>query len=476
MTSIANVLPLSSDLNSCSDTQRAHYPWHHQHHQQQQLYQNPYLHYGRPLLAAASNHNGAYASTGGGHSGYGMEPSVEYEVQQTPPSGSYSSYHPSGGSAPAHPPPLSQHPPHPPHPPYPPPYHAPKSPPTTPPTKKKKSGSSVMSALTLLSFFFFVNMLQSCIKEHISDINPTVMVLTSVGSRNRFNKLAEMNSREQTSSPASTTASESASSWQQQQQQQQQPQQQQPLLVPASSSAVLPVIVTPAVTLHTPYSSGLVTNKPASHTHSYQQSHQQQHYHQNHQQQLQHQQHEQQQQPYHDDADYNNGHRTPSSAADFYPNRTYIDQSLRPDSPNSNSYSNSNSNSDSYSDSDFDYYQHHYYPERERHRHHYMDYAWSSGSVHSRPHLHPQPHPHPQSYSHAAGNKRYSSSASLGAQSGVSSYSDNARYRQTNDDVDDDADDADYDQQRRHHYENANADRSPQRRASDSFYTRNNGK
>ncbi|KAH8381715.1 hypothetical protein KR093_011134, partial [Drosophila rubida] len=399
------LLSAISGNNYAGGTQRAHYPWHHSHQLRPNPYQQPH---GRPglLLAAASNHNGAYPSTASGHSGYGVEPSVEYELQQTPPSGSYSSYHPSssggGGHGGGSGPPV-----------YAPPHHAPKSAPSTAPSKKKKKSSgSVMSALTLLSFFFFVNMLQSCIKEHITDMNPTVMVLTSSGSRNRFNKLAEMNSREQTSSPASTTASESAS-WQQQQQQQQQV-----ALAPApiASSAVVPVIVTPAVTLHTPYSGGLVTNKPPPVSHSVPQ------------------------QPHHHD-DYNYGHRTPysgspssssSANADFYPNRTHIDQSLRPDS-------NSDSNSDS------GYYQQRplYYPERDRHQLTYMDngYAWTyspNGDYHSQSPFHSQSHSQSQSqlpspllwHSHAAGSKRYSSSASLGAQSGVSSYSDNARYRQ----------------------------------------------
>ncbi|XP_051862851.1 uncharacterized protein LOC117574395 [Drosophila albomicans] len=441
--------PLLSAIsgNNYAGTQRAHYPPWHQH--SHQLRQNPYLQqsHGRPgqLLAAASNHNGAYASTASGHSGYGIEPSVEYELQQTPPSGSYSSYHPSssggGGSGP---------------PAYPPPHHhqhhhhqqqAPKSAPTTSASKKKKKSSgSVMSALTLLSFFFFVNMLQSCIKEHITDMNPTVMVLTSSGSRNRFNKLAEMNSREQTSSPASTTASASASaSWQ---------------LGAIASSAVVPVIVTPAVTLHTPYSSGLVTNKPpVSQSHSYQQQ-SPPHHHQHH----------------HPDDDYNYGHHTPysgsPSSADFYPNRTHIDQSLRPDS---------------------DYYHHHqqqqehppYYPERDRHQLTYMDngYAWSyspNGNSHSQSQspFHTQSHSqlpsplllhsHSHSHSHAAGSKRYSSSASLGAQSAVSSYSDNARYRQ---DYADDNDQRYNINDQRHNDDSAAAE---QRRRVDDFYTHNN--
>lgn len=366
-------------------------------------------------------------------------------MQQTPPSGSYSSFHSSGTghSGPAYSPP------------HPPPHHAPKTTSTSKKKKKKKSSAgSVMSALTLLSFFFFVNMLQNCIKEHISDINPTVMVLTASGSRNRFNKLAEMNSREQASSPASTTASSAASSWQQ------------AALAPvppAVSSVVAPIIVTPAVTLHTPYSSGLVTNKPASHTHSHYQPAAPQQQHQHH--------HQQQQHP---DDDYNYGHRTPYAAAtpapattlDFYPNRTHIDHSLRPDS---------------------DYYQQQQqqqqqppppYYSHEGDRQHYMnsDSAWSYGAMGDSSHLASHP---AAPFSYAAGSKRYSSSASLGAQSGVSSYSDNARYRQL--------DDYDHHQHRHHHRYNINArhdevdddvdngDADHRRRGiTDDFYTRNN--
>jgi len=270
-------------------------------------------------------------------------------------------------------------------------------------------------------------------------MNPTVMVLDVSRSRNRFNKLAEMNSREQTSSPASTTASESAvaaaagaaaggvlvaESW------------------PVASSAIVPVIVTPGVTLHTPYSSGLVTNKPALHSDSYQQQHQ----HQQSPQQQHHHQHQHQQHQL--DDDYNYGHRTPysgspsSTAPDFYPNRTHIDQSSRPDS---------------------DYYQHTYYHERDRHQQPYMDtgYPWSYNPQ-SPPHSHSHSQSH--SHSHGVGSKRYSSSASLGAQSGVSSYSDNARYRQ---------DDDDQGYNIKHDDGHHNDDNAHQRRRVD-FYTHNN--
>lgn len=37
-----------------------------------------------------------------------------------------------------------------------------------------KSNASAMSALTLLAFLFFLNILQSCLKEHMLTMNPTV--------------------------------------------------------------------------------------------------------------------------------------------------------------------------------------------------------------------------------------------------------------------------------------------------------------
>ncbi|XP_026842495.1 putative uncharacterized protein DDB_G0291608, partial [Drosophila persimilis] len=379
--------PLLSAIaeNNYAQTQRVHYPNHyypsnHYHYQQQ----------GRPLLAAAgSSHNGAYAATApySGHSGHGhIEPSVEYELQQTPPSGGFTSYHASAGSAPA----LSMGMPHPPpHPPRPPPhppaihsYSYPKPPPPTRGSagkKSKKNSSGVMSALTLLSFFFFLNLLQNCIKDHMSDMNPTVMVLTDTASRNRFNKLAEMNSREQTSSPTP--------SWQQ------------AALVPVPDSgpgsvpvsSPAPVIVKPTVVLQSPYTTDSHHYPPPPGDDD-------------------------------DDVDYNYGHRRPppgppqTSAADFYPNRTaHIDHSSRPDFD---------------SDSDSDYYQHHYYPERHRY----------SDSRYSNPR---RPWSYGGAASHAGSGgssirQRYSSapwsSASLGAQSGVSSYLDNAQRRQGDDD------------------------------------------
>ncbi|XP_017058098.1 uncharacterized protein LOC108099236 [Drosophila ficusphila] len=349
-----------------------HYHQGHQGHPGHQGQQGYQLQQGRnPIQAAASSHSGAYAATtaGSGHSGYGsIEPSVEYEWQNEPPSGSFSSFHPSSaGSGPAYPP---HHPP---------PQHHPQPPPPPPPTKSskksKKSAGSVMNALTLLSFFFFVNMLQNCLKDHMNDMNPTVMVLTASGTRNRFNKLAEMNSREQTSTTA--TESAAASSWNQ------------AALVPAAVPSVPPSIVTPTVVLQSPYSAGIpevvVANKP----------------HQQSQHPSSPQGNPHDYRPHIVDDDYNYGQRRPSppppqTAGDFYPNRTHIDHSSRPDFE---------------SEPGHDYYQHHYNP-----------YAGTSS------------HRHPWSY----GRQRYSSapwsSASLGAQSGVSSYLDNAQRRQGDDD------------------------------------------
>ncbi|KAJ6638727.1 Trypsin-1 [Pseudolycoriella hygida] len=51
------------------------------------------------------------------------------------------------------------------------------------PRHKSKGNSSAMSALTLLAFLFFLNILQSCLKEHMMAMNPTVMVMTAGASR-----------------------------------------------------------------------------------------------------------------------------------------------------------------------------------------------------------------------------------------------------------------------------------------------------
>lgn len=59
-------------------------------------------------------------------------------------------------------------------------------------SKHKSKASSAMSALTLLSFFFFINLLQSCLKEHMEAMNPTVMVMTTGVARIRGNKFKDL--------------------------------------------------------------------------------------------------------------------------------------------------------------------------------------------------------------------------------------------------------------------------------------------
>ncbi|XP_049303442.1 putative uncharacterized protein DDB_G0279653 [Bactrocera dorsalis] len=171
----------------------------------------------------ATNLHGLYPSGGGGGTGWGDDPTgigggtgpsgygygapygggaggyPAHAPVHVPTGGSYSHHAIAGsgygGYAP--PPPKIYARPHP-----------------TVPTKgfKKKhsssdSNASTMNALTLLAFFFFVNLLQSCLKENMEAMNPTVMVMTTNMVRNRNTKLAEMNSREQSSSPASAFTS-----------------------------------------------------------------------------------------------------------------------------------------------------------------------------------------------------------------------------------------------------------------------------
>lgn len=42
--------------------------------------------------------------------------------------------------------------------------------------KKKSKKTAALSALTLLAFLFFLNLLQSCLKDHLQAINPTVRI------------------------------------------------------------------------------------------------------------------------------------------------------------------------------------------------------------------------------------------------------------------------------------------------------------
>uniref|UniRef100_A0A1I8QFE7 Uncharacterized protein n=1 Tax=Stomoxys calcitrans TaxID=35570 RepID=A0A1I8QFE7_STOCA len=149
----------------------------------------------RHLVASSTNLNGAWEGGGSAHSGYGPEP-MEYDYHTGPqahaPMGDYS-YHSAAGTGYGGPPPA---------------YHAPVHVSAKPAgggkkksggARKRSSHSSTMTALTLLSFFFFVNLLQNCIKDHMDYMHPTVMVMTPDIRRKSFNKMGEMNSREQSS-------------------------------------------------------------------------------------------------------------------------------------------------------------------------------------------------------------------------------------------------------------------------------------
>lgn len=113
-----------------------------------------------------------------------------------------------------------------------------------------KKGSSALSALTLLSFLFFINLLQGCIKDHMDAMNPTVMVMTTNIIRNRFNKMGEMNSREQNSGYSSNSANIVM----------------QPADLVAAAAAQSPTSMDsarPSVNIQSPYSSNAVSyNKP----------------------------------------------------------------------------------------------------------------------------------------------------------------------------------------------------------------------
>uniref|UniRef100_A0A1B0C6A4 Uncharacterized protein n=1 Tax=Glossina palpalis gambiensis TaxID=67801 RepID=A0A1B0C6A4_9MUSC len=62
----------------------------------------------------------------------------------------------------------------------------------------KKNNSSLISALTLLSFFFFLNILNNCIRDQMDSVNPTVMVMTA-NLKRKSNKMDITNSRQQSS-------------------------------------------------------------------------------------------------------------------------------------------------------------------------------------------------------------------------------------------------------------------------------------
>ncbi|XP_065367030.1 uncharacterized protein LOC135959859 [Calliphora vicina] len=158
----------------------------------------------RHLIAAGSNMNNQWSGATD-QSGYGGDPS-DYDYNSGPsahvPSGGSYSYQAATGTG----------------------YGPPAAPAIHPPPKSALGGgggggkkgifggnadrksSSTMSAVTLLSFLFFINLLQGCIKDHMDAMNPTVMVMTTNVIRNRFNKMGEMNSREQSPSYSSNAA------------------------------------------------------------------------------------------------------------------------------------------------------------------------------------------------------------------------------------------------------------------------------
>ncbi|XP_059621170.1 uncharacterized protein LOC132264855 [Phlebotomus argentipes] len=58
--------------------------------------------------------------------------------------------------------------------------------------RKSGKGSGALSALTLLAFLFFLNLLQSCLKEHMDTMNPTVMVMTAGSGREQMEKVLDV--------------------------------------------------------------------------------------------------------------------------------------------------------------------------------------------------------------------------------------------------------------------------------------------
>lgn len=69
--------------------------------------------------------------------------------------------------------------------------------------KSKSKRKSTLTVLTLLAFFFFINLLQGCLKEHMDAMNPTVMVMTAGVGRTPLQNLliGRLGSREVTSEP-----------------------------------------------------------------------------------------------------------------------------------------------------------------------------------------------------------------------------------------------------------------------------------
>ncbi|XP_050078729.1 uncharacterized protein LOC126565577 [Anopheles maculipalpis] len=117
-------------------------------------------------------------AAGDGSQGYGMKFSSSAD-------GYGASAHGSSGGYDYHPPP----PPHPPPHPAPPPSIIHSLPPLWPSSshhgKSGKGKGAALSALTLLAFLYFLNLLQSCLKEHMETMNPTVMVMTAGATRRK---------------------------------------------------------------------------------------------------------------------------------------------------------------------------------------------------------------------------------------------------------------------------------------------------
>uniref|UniRef100_A0A182MX15 Uncharacterized protein n=1 Tax=Anopheles culicifacies TaxID=139723 RepID=A0A182MX15_9DIPT len=134
---------------------------------------------GASYYAAHPMHHPVHSlvAAGDGSQGYGMKFSSSGD-------GYGGSAHGSSGGYDYHPPP----PPHPPPHPSPPPSIIHSLPPLWPAPSHGKSGKgkgAALSALTLLAFLYFLNLLQSCLKEHMETMNPTVMVMTAGATRRK---------------------------------------------------------------------------------------------------------------------------------------------------------------------------------------------------------------------------------------------------------------------------------------------------
>lgn len=110
------------------------------------------------VYSAADTSHGYGSKFGPSPSGFGFGATSGHGSSYGPPA-------PSSGGYDYHP----THPhPHPYPPPHPIPFHFPS------PKPGKKGKGAALSALTLLAFLYFLNLLQSCLKEHMETMNPTV--------------------------------------------------------------------------------------------------------------------------------------------------------------------------------------------------------------------------------------------------------------------------------------------------------------